>query len=431
MNAHDPRPPVPQRTGGPLRRGLRAVVPSAYARLLRVRDVRRLVLVGMVARLPHTAAGLVLTLLVVQDRGRGYAEAGAVAAVFTVGMAVGAPWRGRLVDRVGLRRALVASIVGEAVLWPLAGVVPYPALFPVVAAAGLFALPVFSVVRKSLSVLVPPDQRRSAFALDSVLTEMVFMVGPAVGVWAATVVGAPLVLTVVGLGTAVAGLLLWWYDPPLTSVVEELAEPEPTPGTRDRALARRPRSWVTFPVVALLVAASAGSVAVAGTDLAVLSSLRELDEVGHLGLVYAAWCAASAVGGLVYGAMRRPVDPLLLVLLLGVLTVPLALAGSVGTLALLVVPAGLACSPVMAATADAVARRVPAARRGEAMGWQGSALTLGSALGSPLAGAAIDRSGAGAGFLAVAAVAVVVALAGTVGRRVARRRYAEPLTGPL
>ena len=98
---------------------------SLYREMLSITSVRRLLLVGMVARIPHSAAGVLLTLHIVLTLGKGYAAAGAAAAVFTIGIAIGAPWRGRRVDTVGLRRALVPSVVSELVIWSVVPHVSY------------------------------------------------------------------------------------------------------------------------------------------------------------------------------------------------------------------------------------------------------------------------------------------------------------------
>ena len=67
---------------------------------------------------------------------------------------------------------------------------------------------------------------------------------------------------------------------------------------------------------------------------------------------------------------------------------------------------------------------------GEAMGWHGSFLTTGGALGAPIAGLAIDRGGSPAGFVTVAAVGLLVAVAGVTTTRVRRatrdRRQPSP-----
>ena len=104
----------------------------------------------------------------------------------TIGIAVGAPWRGRRVDTVGLRRALIPSVVSEAVIWSVVPHVSYELLLPLVFVGGLLTLPIFSVVRQSLGVLATGEQRRTAFALDAISTELVFMIGPAAGALVAT-----------------------------------------------------------------------------------------------------------------------------------------------------------------------------------------------------------------------------------------------------
>ncbi|MFZ0140553.1 MAG: MFS transporter, partial [Aeromicrobium sp.] len=69
-------------------------------------------------------------------------------------------------------------------------------------------------------------------------------------------------------------------------------------------------------------------------------------------------------------------------------------------------------------------RLVPETRRGEAMGWQGTAYTLGAATSAPLIGSSIDGVGAWGGFVVGGAIATVVALASYGGQR--RRLETEP-----
>jgi hypothetical protein len=52
---------------------------ALYKELLAVRPIRRLLIVGMIARVPHSAAGVLLTLHIVLTLGQGYAAAGAAA----------------------------------------------------------------------------------------------------------------------------------------------------------------------------------------------------------------------------------------------------------------------------------------------------------------------------------------------------------------
>jgi MFS family permease len=394
---------------------------TPYRRVLARPGVSRLLLFGVLARVPATAAGVVLTLHVVLTLGRGYAAAGLIATSATVGMALGSPWRGRAVDRLGLRRALAPSIVAEALVWGSAPFVSYEVLLAVAFVGGLLGLPIFTVTRQSLSVLVTEDQRRSAYSLDSMGVELSFMVGPALGVVVATQFSSTIALLGVGVCMVTAGLALFVFDPPTRS--QEQAELATQAG-RERGGVR---TWFSPGLAAVLAASAAGTVVLAGTDVGVVAVLRSHDAIGLTGLVFAAWGLASMLGAVVFGALRRPVSPLALLTVLAALTIPVGLAGGPWWLALAILPAGALCAPLITATAEEVARRVPERVRGEAMGWHGSSLTVGTALGAPVAGYAIDRLGAWAGFAAVGGVGLVLALAGFAAQRLVDTRRAAHL----
>ncbi|GAA2203134.1 MFS transporter [Sinomonas flava] len=442
-----------------------------YGQLWRTPMVRRLLLVAMVARLPHSAAGVLLTLHVVQTLGLGYAAAGAVAAVLTVGIAVGAPWRGRRVDTAGLRAALVPSILAEALVWSVAPHLEYPWLLAAAFVGGIFALPIFSVVRQSLGVMTNAAQRRTAFALDSICTEVTFMVGPALAAVAAVQASTVWGITAVGASAAAAGLALMWFNPPtrtghpgalsrdsaglgmgespddLPSGLESAARPAPAEVaagqadgasglrrllTRVRGADSRPRGrWrVGVAVVVVMAVAAGAGMVLSGTDVGIVAILRSHGDAAQLGIVFFFWCAASLVGGIVYGAMHRPVSPLVLLLVMSVLTMPLGFAHDTGTLSVLSILPGLLCAPTLSAASERVAELVPEERRGEAMGWYGSALTAGTALGSPLTGTLIDAVGPGAGFAGIGAAGVLLCSAGLAAQGARRRRRAPAPGSP-
>lgn len=404
---------------------------SSYRDLLRRPGVLRLVLVALVARIPHAATGVVLTLHVVGPLGKGYAQAGLVAAAMTVGMAFGAPWRGRRVDATGLRRALVPSVVIEAGVWLVAPFLDYTALIGAAFVAGVFLVPVFSVVRQSLGVLVPLAEQRTAYALDSVGTELTFMLAPAIGVLIATQLSTTAALMTVGVATVGSGALLMWFNPPTRSDQVDGAE-----ATRDRP--ERPAAGIYGPrvralapaAVVVLVTSVAASLVLSGTDVSIVASLKEWGRAASLGWMMALWAAGSVLGGLVYGAGHRVVHPLALALALSLLTVPAAFARTPTLLAIAVFVAGLPCAPALSSITATLARSVPEDRRGEAMGWQGTAMTVGGTLGAPLCGWMIDRGGAGAGFLSAAAAGAVLASGGLLVLRASRHDSAHG-TGEL
>jgi MFS family permease len=428
---------------------------ALYKELLAIRPIRRLLTVGMIARIPHSAAGVLLTLHIVLTLGEGYAAAGTAAAVMTIGIALGAPWRGRRVDTVGLRKALIPSVVSETVIWSVVPHVSYEWVLALVFVGGLLTLPIFSVVRQSLGVLANGEQRRTAFALDAISTELVFMLGPAAGAIAATSGYSVVGLTVVGVCTSVAGLFLMWFNPPTRSAApdedyetdqqegaevavvaaapahlqEAAAELAPVAagGIRRSGLRHRVArnfAWFTAAVAAVFAVAAGAGMVLSGTDVGIVAALETGGHQSEIGLVFVFWCAASVVGGLLYGAMHRPVSPILLLLGMAALTIPMGFARDTLTLCLLSLLPGLLCAPVLSAASEKVAELVEEGRRGEAMGWYGSALTAGVAFGAPLAGVFIDGVGPSAGFVSVGAAGVVLCLFGLVLQHRRRRNIA-------
>jgi MFS family permease len=395
---------------------------APYSDLLRRPGVLRLNLIALVARLPHAMTGVVVTLHVVGTLGKGYAQAGIVAGALTIGMAAGGPWRGRRVDTIGLRRALVPSVVIEASVWTVAPFLGYRALVAAAFVAGLFLVPVFPVVRQALGVLVPPAQQHTAYALDSVGTELTFMLAPVIGVLIATQVSTTAALVVVGLSTVGAGLLLMWADPPTRSHGASAGSPSVAADGRDGAA---PSRVLTPALLVVLAASASASFVLNGTDVSIVAVLRHWDEGASIGWMIALWAAGSVVGGLVYGAGRRRIDPLVLVLVLSVATVPATLAGTPLALSAALVLAGVPCAPALSAITAELVREVREDRRGEVMGWNGTAMTVGAAAGAPFCGWAIDRLGPSAGFLVAGVVAGVLAGAGLLVLGASRRRTAR------
>lgn len=423
-----------------------------YRALLSVPAIRRLLIVAMLARVPHAAAGMVLTLHVVNTLGLGFAAAGGVTAAVTIGIAFGGPWRGRLLDKNGLRRTLVASIITEVVVWSIAPFLPYWLLIIAALIGGALAVPIFTLVRQSMGVMVSAAHRRTGYALDSIGTELTFMVGPAAGV-ALALVNTYAAMITIGVSASLAGLFLYWFNPPTRSgqpgtyqkAVEETVEsaeelapaevaaglPIPTvesPGQRSGGplarLAGRVRanlSWMTVAVLSVMGAAVGTGLTLSGTDVGIVGVLGEHGQQNQIGIVFLAWGGASLVGGLVYGSLHRKVNPLWLLAVMAVLTIPMGFANETWAVALLSIPPGLLTAPTLSSTSEWIADLVPEERRGEAMGWFGSSLTLGSAMGAPLAGVAIDMVGPWAGFGTVGVVAAALAVGGLIARGVLLR----------
>jgi MFS family permease len=381
---------------------------TPYRHVLAVPGIARLLLVATLARVPHTAAGVVLTLHVVTALDLGYGAAGLATAAYTVGAALGGPWRGRVVDRYGVRAALWPSIVVEGAFWSASPWLPYHLLLPGAVVAGLFAMPVFSLTRQAIGVVVPEELRRTGFALDSITVELSFMAGPLLGVLAVSELSSRTALVSVGACQVLAGLALVLLNP----VVRSVSGASTVAGPR--------RAWFTPQFTAVILLMGASTLALTGTDVAAVAVLNESGHTALLGLVFAGWGLGSMVGGVVYGALTRAISSPVLVIGLALVTIPLGLAQTWWVLAIALVVAGALCAPSISATVGDVSRLVPEASRGEAMGWHSTAATMGVAAGAPLTGLAIDHVGPGWGFAAAGAAGLALALFALVLARVTR-----------
>jgi predicted MFS family arabinose efflux permease len=226
------------------------------------------------------------------------------------------------------------------------------------------------------------------------------MAGPALGVLIATSAGPRVAMMAIAVGLLAAGVGLYALDPPVRAADEAPVS----------AGERVPRSsWLKPRLVAVLAVSMAATLVLSGTDVAVVAVLRSTGELAWTGLVLSLWAVYSLTGGFAYGTVKRGFSPVLLLAPMAVLTIPVGLGGGHWwLLALLLLPAGALCAPTITASADAVSRLTPASARGEAMGLHNSALTVGVALGSPIAGLVMDTWSPRWGFAAVGGLGVLI-----------------------
>ncbi len=386
-----------------------SVALSRYRTVLALPGVGALMALMLAARIPVTANSMVLTLHVVLSLHRGYGAAGIVGAFITIGTAVGAPVLGRLIDTIGLRATLVICTLGEGAFWLTAGQLNYPELLITAFFGGLLSVPVMSISRQAISALVPDEHRRSAFSMDSISVELSYMAGPALGVLVATRVSTYAALLAIGGATIAFGILLYAVNPRVQPETGAVDEPEPRP-TRG--------SWLRGTLIGVLITNFGAIFALAGMEVATVATLRLAGEISWTGVVTILMCAASATGGIIYGALHRAPGPAVLLGVMSVLMLPVALAGGqwwVFVLAL--APSNLICAPTIAATGEAITRLTPASVRGEAMGLHSSSLTLGAALGSPVIGTVVDHLGPSGGFLCAGLGGVAVSTAVVLATR--------------
>ncbi|QPP10241.1 MFS transporter [Streptomyces bathyalis] len=391
---------------------------TRYRQVLAVPGMASLLGVSLLARTAITSAVIALMMHVVLGLDMNYAAAGGVAATLTTGLALGGPLLGRMIDRRGPRTVLSVTAVAQVVFWLSVPALPYGALLGAAFAAGLLMVPAQSVTRQAIAAMTTGGQRRAAFALESVQGELSYMVGPPIVILCAANTSPGVVTWGVGAALVVGGAGMALLNPSLH------AEDEGDVADRPRR-----REWLGPRMIAVLVMAFGTTMLLSGTDLAIVATLEEAGQVSWAAVVVAAYGLASIIGGLVYGALSRPVPTWLPLGLLGLATIPAGLAHHWLWLCVAAVGAGLFAAPALSAVADAVSRLAPAGARGEATGLQSSALSAGFALGSPIVGGAIDLSVPAGGFAAAGLAGLAAALTGCLLSRRSPVRTRSPSAG--
>jgi MFS family permease len=361
---------------------------------------------GLLARLPIAMIGLGIVILV-SDRTGSYSVAGAVSAMYVATNAVIAVPLARLVDRHGQGRVLglaaSVSAVGLALLmvavesgWST----PWPHLF---AALGGATMPnVGAAVRARWSHVV--EDRRlldTAFAVEAVNDEMVFIVGPTV-----TTLLASALHPLAGLTTAAVASVVgtWWL------VTQRRTEP---PRRLTKAAHHSgPMPWRAL--APLVAGAVMLGVLFGGSEVATVAFADEAGLPVAAGVLLAVWALGSLIAGLISGSIvfrRSPATRYRWgILALASLMAPLPFVEGLWLLGAFLFLAGFAISPTMIAGVSWVETIVPPDRLNEGMTVFTTGLVAGVAPGAAVVGAVVDRAGASASFVVPAAAGAVGAL---------------------
>ncbi|MER6668853.1 MFS transporter [Amycolatopsis japonica] len=382
-------------------------MPGRYRELFSAKGSLAFFTAGLVARMPVPMTGIGIITMLAQTRGD-YGLAGLVSATFTLSMALLGPQVSRLVDRRGQSRILVPATgisvmaLGALLLCARFGA-PVWTLYVFAVLAG-FMPSMAAMVRARWSWLYHGSPRlHTAFALESVVDELTFVIGPALSVALCTTVfpeAGPLVAVVF----LAIGVVLF--------VAQRGTEPPVRPTTGSAGI-----SPVRMGVVRVLVLTlMAGGIIVGTVDVVSVAFAERSGSPSAAGVVVSVYAVGSAISGLVFGTLKPAMTPprLLLIGTAGTAAsaVPLLLVDGVVGLCAVVFVAGLFFSPTMIVVMGMIETVVSAEKLTEGMTWAITGLSVGVALGAAVSGEAVDRFGPGGGFaVAVAAGALIILVA--------------------
>lgn len=369
-----------------------------YLDVFQASGVARLLFSQLIARFP--AGMLAIALLIhMEQRFGAYAPAGAVVAVFGVGVAIAGPLGGRLLSRIGMRRTLtISGLVCAGALVAIALIdLPVPATLPLAFIVGITTPPIQSATRTLFPHLVGGPRLATLFTVDATLQEIIWILGPLV-----TTTIAAVWSTRVGI-LAAAGLLVigsvWFISSPILAAVKI-----PPPRQRFGAVLRNPvllvMSAVALTGIGAWGAADAATVAQYGHDNPVTGLLLGVAALG------------SFMGGMLTGQLPMRKRSLTTRALLSVIGVAICVLfiDNPWLLGAGMLVAGASSAPLIAVINAGVSASMRKSQTTEAFGWLATAMNLGGSLASALAGVAIDFAGAQAGMTVAAALFVAAFL---------------------
>ena len=385
-----------------------------YGALLRVREMRRTIVASMIGRLPIGITGLAL-LLLVQTATDSYAKGGAATASYVIGLASVAPALGRLIDRTGPRLTLLAcSIAFPAALLGVVTAVQahaHPLLVLALAAAAGAAFPPITVCMRTYFKQRLSDDTllATAYSLESVLIELIFIVGPML-VALFVALASPAAAVIFAAACGCIGTLLFLRSPPLRAwhiqarAAHSLLGPLAEPG------------FVPLVGVILCYSMAFGLLEIGMTAYATESGRPALAGV-LLGLM----SAGSALGGIAYGSRSWHLPLMrqfaLMLGLMGAGLFVLALPWAPWPFAFWSLFAGVVMAPALIIQSMLVAKTARPEHTTEAFTWSASALLCGVGIGVAAGGALLEHFRSPAALAAGAASALIAAVAASLMRR--------------
>ena len=385
---------------------------APYADVLKLPGAFAFSFACFIGRLPLAMTSLGVILLV-SVRTSQYALAGALSATLALSEALVGPLSSRLVDRLGQARVVpVLASLHAAGLITLTVLVlvnaPVQILVITAAATGAAFANFGTLVRARWSFLLTGKPAlRTAFALESVVDEVIFVTGP------------PLVTLVALQFADWSGLVLCAVLTVTGAIVlapQRRTQPPPAPGNKGQQAAIR------LPGLAIISASFFCLGAVFGVfEVVTVAFASEYGQTGWAAGLLALYALGSGATALVVGTLHLrtslPVMFRVCMGLLAVTTLAFPFVGSVPVLAVVCVMAGIAVSPALIFGFALVEKLVPADRLNEGLSWSTTGLAAGFGIAAGLSGLVVDASGASHAYWLMPIAAGLALLILLVGAR--------------
>ncbi len=375
---------------------------APYINIYRTKGAFKFSLAAFIARMPISMMSIAIVFVIVAKTDS-YALAGTFTAIGALMAALVVPFWSRAADRYGQSRILsIAVPIHIIALLGFLTVIRLDAprwswFILLIIFEGVF-VGTGQMVRRRWSHVLNGDSKlmNTAYSVESLLDEIVFMVGPIITTLCAINVGPYAGVLAAAIFLSIGSILF---------IAQKGTEPMPHPKIKG---VKHKNPIFTLEVQAIFLPFIFTGASFAAIGLIVVAYADQYGAKSQTGLLYAIWALGSLIAAFINGAQHWKISAksryIFFTIALAIFTLPLLLAAKLfpGNLLMLSIALflnGIFIAPLIVAGYTAAENLVEENQVTETLAWILSGLILGGALPGAITGHIIDTTGAQTAFI--------------------------------
>lgn len=365
---------------------------NQYKKIFQAEGAFGFSLAGFIARMPNSMIFISLTLML-NSLGFSYSRASLVTATYITASALLSPQTAKLADRYG--QSLIVAICtfisdSALILLLIASYLQAPIYILILLALFAGLTPNFgAMVRTRWSRLYSGSPYiRSAFAFESIVDEIVFMIGPVLAI-AATTNLTPYAGLVIAICFSAIGAISF--------INQKASEPKAHYNIEGKNVLKYSAIRILATILFVF------GVIYGAAELSTIAFCKELNKTAWSSLPLILYALASFSTGFAYGAKKHikltlAKQLLLAIAIAAIATIPFLFIHNIFTLCFALFCSGASCAPTIIIATALVEHTIPEKKLTEAISWVMTGLNLGTSCGYAVVSPLLDRYGSFSGF---------------------------------